>query len=101
MQPKPLLLGLLAFGLALFTPPVGAPEQGPEGHVDEDCFGVWYEAAGAGPLGTHWELFMGSQRIDEDHGPTYADSGPGQWMRALRLYANGELVDEYDGPWCI
>lgn len=94
-------LPLVVVALALAGPLAAADAQGPAAVIEVDCFSGAYHVTAAGPPGTHWELYVGSQLVDEHDGPTYSHTGFGAWGKSIRLYANGHLVAEYNGPWCI
>lgn len=100
-QQKWLGIGVVVTLTALAMP-VGAYARHPVGDVSGDCLGALYVAAGTnGGLSTHWQLFVGGIERDSGSGTSFASAGSGYYFKSVSLIADGTLVAQYDGPWCV
>lgn len=101
MMAKTWIAAGLALAAFVVAPTATAGAGGPRGYVNSDCLGAEYEAVGIGGTATHWELLVGDHIVKSGDGSAFAWAGTGNYFKATVLKANGAVVAEYDGVWCV
>jgi hypothetical protein len=102
MKPKTLIGAGMVVAMAALAMPAEGYAIHPAGAIQGDCFGALYVVEGASNhVDTRWRLFVGGRLVDDATGAAYSATGGGYYFRSIALFADGKLVAQFDGPWCV